>query len=358
MEIGIRKVLTTSAMETVEFFINDIYSSSPVGTSKSEKEAIFLSFEECAKLFNRIKNQLKKSKFENIYEVDEFLKRKIGKNNLSLAISTTFTKYFAKKENLKLFKYISIISKQKVKKPKYLANFVGGLKHGGSNFQEFLAIDKNIFNLAKKFRELGNLIKENDSSFNFQKNLESAWSTSLSYEKILELMKSLNLTIGIDFAASSAFKEKYYDFNGLIINENEQLNFISDLIEKFNIKYVEDPFHENDFENFKALTKKLGKKVIVCGDDLYSTNKEILMEKTVTNAVIVKPSQVGLISETIEFVKEAKKRKLKIVVSHRSNETDDIFLTHLAFGIGADYMKFGMSGERIIKLNEAERITL
>ncbi|MCS7123489.1 MAG: hypothetical protein RMJ17_02880 [Candidatus Aenigmarchaeota archaeon] len=358
MEINIRKVLTSSSMETVEFCINSIYSSAPVGTSRSKKEAEFLSFEKCRKLFLKIKDDLKRLKFSDVYEIDEYLKKKIGKNNLSLAISMTFSKYFAKKENVELYEYISLISKQKIKKPKFLANFVGGLKHGGSNFQEFLAISDDIFYLAKKFIEVGKMIKKKDYLFDYQKNLESAWFCYLDYGEILDIMKKLNIRIGIDFAASSALKKNFYDFNGLIIKLDEQLEFVSNLIKNYNLKYVEDPFHENDFENFKKLTKKFGGKVIICGDDLYSTNKEILIKRTVTNAVIVKPSQSGLVSEAIEFIKEARKRNLKVVVSHRSNETDDTFITHFAFGCGADYVKFGMAGERIVKLNEAQRIAL
>lgn len=357
MEVEIRKILTTNADLTFEISINKkVFASSAFGTSRSSFEAEVLSFKEAYLKFKKIKKKLEKEKFSNIYEVDEFLEKNIGRNNLSLAISIAFTKYFAESENLKVYQYISEILKTKIKKPYFLANVVGGLKHGGSNFQEFLFIDKNIFKISKAYKELGIELKKYDNNFNFQRNLESAWYCNLNYEKILEIMNFFNLKIGIDFAASSIYSNKVYNFNGLIIKEEEIFEFVEDLIKKFNLKYVEDPFNENDFENFKKLTKEFKDKVIVCGDDLYSTNLEKLKNYKVTNAAIVKPSQVGLISKTLEFIKELRKNKMFVVVSHRSNETDDNFISHLALGCSAEFIKFGISGERIVKINEIIRL--
>jgi enolase len=98
---------------------------------------------------------------------------------------------------------------------------------------------------------------------------------------------------------------------------------------------------------------------LVVGDDIYATNIKRLkagLDIKATNAVLVKPNQIGTITDALEFVKEAKKNNMKVVVSHRSAETDDNLLSHLAVGFGADYFKLGVSGERIVKINEMIRI--
>jgi len=356
MEIGLRKVLTVNGKETIEFFIDDFYSSFPIGTSRSSKEIEILEFKNSVKKFLKIKNELIKSNFKDIYEVDEFLEKKIGRNNLSLVISSTFLKYFAFKENMKVYEYVAKILKTKPRKSKILCNVVGGGKHGGTNFQEFLIIEKDVFRAAKNYRKIGELIKKYDKNFNYQRNLESAWFTNLNYEKVIKIIKKVNKNFGIDFAASSSYINGKYNFGkNLIIKEEEQFDFISNLVRDYKIKYVEDPFKENDIENFKKFTKMFGKKIIVCGDDLYSSNIEYLKEK-LTNAAIVKPSQIGLITKTIEFVKKLRELNMYVVFSHRSNETDDNIISHLAIGCNAEFVKFGAAGERIVKLNELIRI--
>ena len=168
--------------------------------------------------------------------------------------------------------------------------------------------------------------------------------------------------LGIDAAANSLWNpknEKYeYEKANLSLTRVEQLAFIYELVKEYDIYYVEDPFYEDDFVSFATLTNRIFPKLVV-GDDLYVTNVERLkkgIELKATNAAIVKPNQVGTISQTAEFVKLCKKNDIKIVVSHRSGETEDNILAHLAVGFGADYAKIGVSGERTVKINEIIRI--
>ena len=127
-----------------------------------------------------------------------------------------------------------------------------------------------------------------------------------------------------------------------------------------NMFYVEDPFDESDFEGFAQLTSKVGDKCLICGDDLFVTNKELLskgIEMNAANAIIIKPNQIGSLSETYATVKLAKENNIVPVVSHRSGETTDETIAHLAVGFAAPLIKTGaIGGERIAKLNELIRI--
>jgi enolase len=122
--------------------------------------------------------------------------------------------------------------------------------------------------------------------------------------------------------------------------------------------YVEDPFHEEDFESFSVLSHEVTGR-LVCGDDLYSTNvKRLQIGKSyaATNAVIVKPNQVGTITDTIKFIEEAKSSNMITIMSHRSSDTEDTLISHMAVGLDCDYVKLGISGDRIAKINELIRI--
>jgi len=124
--------------------------------------------------------------------------------------------------------------------------------------------------------------------------------------------------------------------------------------------YVEDPFDESDFNGFSQLTSEVGDKCLICGDDLFVTNKELLakgIETKAANAIIIKPNQIGSLSETFATVKLAKENDIVPVVSHRSGETTDETIAHLAVGLSCPMIKTGaIGGERIAKLNELIRI--
>ena len=135
----------------------------------------------------------------------------------------------------------------------------------------------------------------------------------------------------------------------------------SDLIQKYPILGLEDPFSEEDWESFSKITKKLGKKIKIIGDDLTVTNPnriKLAYSKKACNGLILKPNQIGTVTEAIEAGKLAKSYGWKIIVSHRSGETCDDFIADLAVGIGADFIKAGAParGERVVKYNRLLRI--
>ena len=198
----------------------------------------------------------------------------------------------------------------------------------------------------------------------FSKNIESAWVTKLNIENVLRILNKVAsenlLKIGLDIAASQLWdgKEYVYSNSGLKFSRTEQINFVEDLTKRYPIIYVEDPFHEDDFVAFSTLTHRIEPR-IVCGDDLFATNLQRLKLGIISkaaNGIIIKPSQVGTITDTIKVVEEAKKNKMITILSHRSGETEDTLMCHLAVGLGCEYIKLGISGERTVKINEMIRI--
>ena len=144
-------------------------------------------------------------------------------------------------------------------------------------------------------------------------------------------------------------------------DETEQLGYLSNLIKNYNLLYIEDPFHEEDFENFAKLLKKFPDSLIV-GDDLTVTNSKRLqkaIEMKSINAIIVKPNQCGSLIEVKKVCEMAKENNIKIVFSHRSGETTENILADLAFGFQADFFKCGITGKereaKIKRLIEIER---
>ena len=372
MDLKIRRVFASNSKETIELEAltkkGRVYASVPFGTSKSKYEVKYLPFESVLSNFVRIKKYFLDD-FSNLKEVDELLRtidksedfREIG-GNLALAISFVFLKAFALEEGIPVFLYLN----KNPKIPRPVCNVAGGWK-GQSDIQEFLLLPvhqekfvDSMTEIMDSYLKLGEELKKIDANFNYYKNLESAWTTSLPTEKILELIskvKSENLAIGLDVAASSLWNGEKYVYKDKQLSTMQQIDYMIELARTFKLFYVEDPFHQDDFVSFSVFTKN--SNCLVVGDDIYATNIKRLrsgLDIKATNAVLVKPNQIGTITDALEFVKEAKKNGMKVVVSHRSAETDDNLLSHLAVGFGADYFKLGVSGERIVKINEMIRI--
>ncbi|MEM7825178.1 MAG: enolase [Candidatus Aenigmatarchaeota archaeon] len=382
-DLRIREVLATNTEKTVEVEIETkkgiVRSSVPIGTSKGRHEVKYLPIEDVLRKFHLIKRQFL-TEVKDQKDVDETLRiidktpdfRYIG-GNLALAISSAFLKVFALEAGQEVFEYLSDQTKEKINIPKPVCNIIGGGKHlGRIDIQEFHLIPvhqksflDSITKIASAYRTEGKELRLEDPTFVFAKNIESAWVSNLSFEEILKMMTKVAneylLKLGIDFAASELWDgNQYYvyRYSNKVLSTIEQLRFIKELIRTYPIIYLEDPFHEDDFVSFSILTHETQPKLIV-GDDLYSTNLKRLkdgIDFKATNAVIIKPNQIGTITDTIEFIKEAKKHRMITVVSHRSGETEDTLICHLAVGLGCDYIKLGISGERTTKINEIIRI--
>ena len=169
--------------------------------------------------------------------------------------------------------------------------------------------------------------------------------------------------LGIDAASSTFYDERSrkYSIDNETMDEGELEDFYSALRDEFALLTIEDPFREDDFDSFASVTKRLGGKTKVIGDDIYVTNVERMklgIRTKATNAVLIKLNQIGSVSETVDAIELAKKAGWSVIVSHRSGETEDPFIAHLATAFGSDFIKTGAParGERVAKYNELLRI--
>lgn len=312
-------------------------------------------------------------------------KTNLGANAI-LGVSLAVCRAAAIEKNLPLYKYISEaykLSAKSYKLPIPMFNVINGGKHSDSGLaiQEYKIVPNGIKTFKEQYRagseifhKLKELIVAEGGSVGVGD--EGGFAPHLeSNSKPLELMnraieeagyeKGAEVNCGLDAAASSFFdeKENQYifkpDSNG--ISREMLVNIYNEWISKYNVISIEDGLNENDWEGWRNMNEKIGDKIMLIGDDLLVTNVKRLqkaIEEKACNAVLIKVNQIGSLTETIECIKLAKKNKMKIVISHRSGETTDDFISDLAVGTGAEYIKSGSlsRGERICKYNRLLRI--
>jgi enolase len=331
----------------------------PSGTSAGEYEAKRLDVKTIVKNFPETKkNFIGKSEdaVDNIIEGVGI--GKLGAN-LSIALSIAAVRALSKNNAYQFF------NKKARTFPFPLGNAIGGGAHKGyTSEQEFLILpvkSKSIKEAVKAnqsiWNDVGKLIKS--KGILMGNNFEGAWMCKLNDLETLDMLSRISenygTRIGIDFASSQFYRDgKYCYINPeKKLSPEEQFEFVLGLIRTYRLVYVEDPFHENDFEHFSELTKKVD--CLVTGDDLFVTQSERLkmgIRKKAGNAIIIKPDQVGLVSKALETIKIAKKANYKTVVSHRSRDTTDSFIADLALGTSSPVIKCGIHGkERTSKLN-------
>jgi enolase len=308
-------------------------------------------------------------KFDDLRRIEDIVDRQIGANTL-FALESAILKALAKERKKQVWELIDEDAK---KFPRLVGNCIGGGEHSSilkkPDFQEFLLIP-NLKEVEKSFetnkkakKEVKEILIKEDKKFKGERNDEDAWSSSLNEKEVLDILKKTKLNLGIDVAASSFYKRKHYNYKNPVFkrSEEEQLEYTNNLIKNFNLYYIEDPFDENDFENFAKLLKRFSDRLIV-GDDLTATNprrfeKAIKMKSI--NAIIVKPNQIGSLIKVKEVCEMAKKNNIKTVFSHRSGETEETILADLAFGFGSDFFKCGITGKereaKIKRLIEIEK---
>ncbi|MFL6482160.1 MAG: enolase C-terminal domain-like protein [Nitrososphaera sp.] len=265
-----------------------------------------------------------------------------------------------------------------------LGNVLGGGAHAGPgtpDLQEILACPvgaQNIFDALdmnfKIHRETRKVIESIDKRFTYGKGDEGAWAPNLNNDQGLEVIeKAVNncgytmgkdMAIGIDFASSSFWneEEQLYEYRrqGIKRDTGEQIEFANMLIRDYKLIYAEDPVQEDDFESMALLTKK-NPRTLVTGDDMLVTNAGRVREAVKYGAcsgAILKVNQAGSLYEALEFAKECDKNNIKVITSHRSGESVDSHISHIAVATNSKMLKSGvLGGERIAKLNELVRLT-
>ena len=396
-DVRVRKILDSRGNPTVEVDIitwNGFgRAAAPSGASTGSREVV--SFPEggvdqvISEVEDIISSELIGMAAEDIEDIDEVLREIDGTDNLSaiggntsVAVSMAAAKAAAMSFGLPLYSFLGGNFIHEMPYP--LGNMMNGGAHAGPNapdIQEFLVVPvgandmvEAVFANVAVHKRLKELISKKDPNFTGGKGDEGGWIPNISNDQALEIQAKaceevgdeLGILIrpGLDMASSEFWdseKEKYvYSQDNIERDIGEQVEYVKDLIETYNIFYVEDPFDESDFEGFSQLTSKVGNKCRICGDDLFVTNSKLLQEgidRNAANAIIIKPNQIGSLSETYAAVKLAKENNVMPVVSHRSGETCDETIAHLAVAFGAPMIKTGaIGGERIAKLNELIRI--
>ncbi len=272
----------------------------------------------------------------------------------------------------------------KINFPFPLGNILGGGAHAGQgtpDLQEFLVCPvgaKSIFEAleinSKIHKELKKSIEKKDPRFAGGKGDEGAWAPNIDNDGAIEILEQTivncgydtkrEVRLGIDFASSSLWDpiKKIYEYrrHGKTRDTRDQLEYVDNLIKKYDLIYAEDPVHEEDFEGMSILTKN-NPRCLVTGDDLLVTNKdrvEHAAKKNSCSGAILKVNQAGSLYDALLFAKECNDQNIKIVTSHRSGESTDNHISHIAIATNSVMLKSGVvGGERISKLNELIRIS-
>jgi len=378
-KVGARIVKDSRGQRTIQVYVKTskgiFKTSSPSGksTGKFEVRPYGGNLKGDVWYINNLKTigKLDIKKFEDLEQVEKLVGNKLGGNSL-FALQASILKALARENGKELWRLLG----GRKKLIRSVGNSIGGGLHssgvGGKKpeFQEFLFIangksfsenvklNKIAYNLARKILKAR---KRND---------EGAWETDKSNEAVLDVMmhvreimkrKNQKIDIGLDVASSSFYENGYnYKNPKKKFSPGEQVNYINELIKKYNLLYVEDGLDENDFSGFAKLLKKSGKQCLIVGDDLTTTNpsrlKQAIKNKSI-NAIIVKPNQIGSLLKVKEVIDISNKHRIKTIISHRSGETMDDTMGDLAVGWNVDFIKTGIYGKvREVKLKRLMRI--
>lgn len=301
--------------------------------------------------------------------------------NATLGVSMAVAKAAAKSLDLPLYRYLGGVNASILPTPMF--NIINGGAHANNSvdFQEFMimpfgfktfndalrAAAEIYQNLKKLLNDLGHSTAVGDEG-GFAPNLKD---NEEPIKLILEAIKKSGyepgkeIKIALDVASSELFKDGFYHLENKKFTSDELISRYKDLCEKYPIYSIEDALDEDDWEGWKKLTKKLGDKVQLVGDDLFVTNEEILrkgIEDGVANAILIKPNQIGTLTQTLKAIRLAHRNGYKTIISHRSGESEDSFIADLAVAVNAGQIKTGATArsERNAKYNrllDIEEIT-
>lgn len=306
---------------------------------------------------------------------------KIG-GAIAYALSIAAVDSAAKTLNVPMFKVLKKDGSYRFPVP--LGNVLGGGAHAGPgtpDIQEFLVVPKGARSINEALemnfevhKELKNVIERKDKEFTYGRGDEGAWAPRMNNIQALDAVEKTcnncgfklgkDIAMGVDFATSSLWDEKskayVYARTGRKLTSARQIEYVSNIIKDYKLIYVEDPVHEEAFEDMAELTKKF-RNVYVTGDDLLVTNVARLAEAVkqgACSAAILKVNQAGSLHDAMEFAKEADKNNIKLITSHRSGESTDAHIAHIAIATSSKMIKTGvLGGERVAKLNELLRLS-
>lgn len=394
-----REILDSRGNPTVEVELTlesgiKAVASVPSGASTGKNEALELRDNDknryhgkgVLKAINNVNNIIKPLLIGkdslNQEEIDRIMLEKDGTENKEvlganaiLGVSLANLKAAAKYKCLELYEYLG----KEYSMPRCMMNILNGGVHASNNldFQEFMIVPnkeeyhENLRMGSEVFNTLKNVLKErnllcgvgDEGGFAPQIN-DAKEALELIKEAITksgyELGKDINITL--DVAASEFYNEEedIYLLEGVKYTKEELVSYYQSLVDKYHIISIEDGMAEEDYEGWKLLTSKLSNIQLV-GDDLFVTNKKLLqkgIDMHIANAILIKLNQIGTVTETLETIKLARDNNYKTIISHRSGETEDNYISDFAVGLNLGQIKTGsMSrGERLSKYNRLLRI--
>ena len=392
-EIALRRVLDSRGNPTVEADVRTESggfgrAKAPSGASTGEHEAIELPVSEA---IASAREQAVPRLVGEVYAgdqraVDAALAGADGTDNFSeigansaVAISMAAAKAATDVLGAPLFQHLGGTFRGD-ELPVPLGNVIGGGEHAAdaTDIQEFLvapvgapAVEDAVFANAAVHAAVADILDERGHACG--KGDEGAWAPSIEDSEAFEIVDEavelvedevgFEIRFGLDVAGAELYDsdEEAYVYSDETRTVEEQIEYIASLIEEYNLVYVEDPLDENDFEGFARLTERVASSdVLICGDDLFVTNVERLkrgIDQDAGNSILIKPNQIGTLSATVDAIELAVESGYDPVVSHRSGETEDTTIAHLATATNAPYIKTGaVGGERTAKLNELIRI--
>lgn len=316
-----------------------------------------------------------------LHEVDGSKDFRVIGGNTAYAVSLANAEAAANSHDALLFQHLGGQLAHLLPYP--LGNVISGGKHAhgkAPEIQEFLVLPngaESFFEAAlanvRVHEKIGAILSKKDKLFGGGKSDEGAWVANIGNEDAFEILSNaceevgnelgFECGFGVDVAASSLWsgKEKRYVYprEGKKRDSGEQLEFILEMIRKYHLLYVEDPFDERDYKSFAELTAKV-RNCLICGDDLFATNNERLNQgiaMKAANAIIIKVNQVGTLTDAFETTETAKRNGYTPVIAHRSGDTCDWHIAHLAVAFRCPIIKTGVvEGARIAKINELIRI--
>jgi len=402
-EIKSREILDSRGNPTVECDVtidNEFFgrSSVPSGASTGRYEAVELRDGDLkrhngkgvrkavANINDVIKSQVLNKEFNSIRDFDSELikidgtdnKSKLGANAI-LAASLSFAKCISAKSSLPLFYEISKNKKFSIPVP--MINIINGGAHadnnvdiqefmiaplGAKNFEEALKYGCEVFHSLKSILKSKNLNTNVGDEGGFAPDINNSRDV---IETIIQSIESVGLNtekdikISLDVASTEFYKNGIYNLKGekYQLNSNQMLDYLKKLVEDYPIFSIEDGMAEDDWEGWIDLTKELGKKIQLVGDDLFVTNLKRLkkgIEKNAANSILIKLNQIGTLTETLDAIYFAKDNQYNTIISHRSGETEDTFISDLSVSVSAGQIKTGSLSrtDRTAKYNQILRI--
>lgn len=309
-------------------------------------------------------------------------KSKLGANAI-LGVSLAVAHVAARAQGVELYQYLRTtfgITEKEFRMPSPMMNILNGGQHAnnGLDIQEYMIVPQAA-TLAERVRygtEVFHALKKilNEKGFTTGVGDEGGFAPKLKNNEealklIAQAVAAAGFTLGkeiltaMDPASSEFYKESMYSFDGEKISAQQLMNMYESWIEPYKVMSIEDALAEDDWANWVTFTSKVGKQILLVGDDLFVTNKKRLqqgIDQQVGNAILIKVNQIGSLTETMDTIALARQHGYKVVVSHRSGETEDTTIADLAVAVNAEHIKTGSlsRSERIAKYNRLMAIEL